>query len=91
MCIMLHNLCIINNEGIEEDWTVEAKIKTSYKSYWWRFTRKKMNYGSIKKNDTLEVKRWILDKDDVPILNNINDVEKNIFLLRKKMRRQMTF
>ena len=26
-CIVLHNLCIVNNEGIEEYWIVEAKNK----------------------------------------------------------------
>jgi hypothetical protein len=24
-CIILHNLCIMNNEGIEEKWIIEAK------------------------------------------------------------------
>ena len=24
-CIMLHNLCIVNNEGVEEEWIFEAK------------------------------------------------------------------
>jgi len=26
-CIVLYNLCIVNNEGIEEEWIVEAKKK----------------------------------------------------------------
>ena len=30
-CIVLHNLCTINNECIEDDWIVEAKIKLARK------------------------------------------------------------
>ena len=35
-CIVLHNICIVNNEGIEEDWIIEAKSKLQsilYKCY----------------------------------------------------------
>ena len=28
-CVVLHNLCIVNKEGIEEDWIVEAENKLS--------------------------------------------------------------
>ena len=30
-CIVLHNLCIMNNKGIKEDWIVEAKNKLTRK------------------------------------------------------------
>ena len=26
-CIILYNICIVNNEGIEEDWIIEAESK----------------------------------------------------------------
>ena len=26
-CIVLHNICIVNNEGIEGDWIIEAESK----------------------------------------------------------------
>ena len=28
-CVVLHNLCIVNKEGIEENWIVEAENKLS--------------------------------------------------------------
>ena len=37
-------MCIINNEGIEEDWTVEAKIKLATKVID-DDLQEKMNYG----------------------------------------------
>ena len=26
-CIILHNICIVNNKGIEEDWIIESENK----------------------------------------------------------------
>ena len=62
---MLHNLCIIKNEGIEEDLIVEGKIKPT----------KRVSDGKFQGESTLrgeimgfaEVKKMILAKDDAPI------------------------
>lgn len=40
-CIMLHNLCIVNNEGVEEEWIFEAKNKSC----------RRMNEGEIREGD----------------------------------------
>ena len=39
-CIILYNLCIVNNIGIEDEWIVEAKNKSS----------RKINEGEIQYN-----------------------------------------
>jgi hypothetical protein len=80
-CIVLHNLCIVNNEGIEEDWIVEAESKLA----------RRMIEGEIREGSELrgeragiaEVRRRILANEDVPIADEVNDEETEIFLLKE--------
>jgi hypothetical protein len=80
-CIVLHNLCIVNNEGIEEDWIVEAKNKLSR-----RIDEGEIHEGSELREERagiVEVKRRMLAIEDAPIANEINDEETEIFLLKE--------
>jgi hypothetical protein len=45
-CIVLHNLCIVNKEGIKNDWIVEAKNKLSKKRLMREKYEKLVNYGA---------------------------------------------
>ena len=72
-CIVLHNLCIVNKEGIEEDWIMEAENKLS----------KMIDEGRIREGSELrgeragiaEVKRRMLATEDAPIANEENNEE----------------
>jgi hypothetical protein len=72
--ILLHNLCIVNKEGIKNDWIVEVKNKLSGK----------IDEGEIREGSELwgeragvvEVKRMKLATGDAPIVDEINDEEK---------------
>ena len=72
-CIVLHNLCIVNKEGIEVDWIVEAENKLS----------RKIGEGEIREGSELrgkraeiaEMKRRMLATEDAPIANELNDEE----------------
>jgi hypothetical protein len=80
-CIVLHNLCIVNKEGIEEDWIVEAENKLS----------RRIDEGGIREDSELrgeragiaEVKRRMLATEDAPIADEVNDKETEIFLLKE--------
>ena len=80
-CIVLHNLCIMNKEGIEEDWIVEAENKLS----------RRIDEGGIREGSELrgeragiaEVKRRMLATEDAPIADEVNDKETEIFLLKE--------
>ena len=86
-CIVLYNICIINNKCIEEDWIIEAKNKLS----------RRIIEGEVRESSELrgeivgiaEVRRKILAME-VPIADEENNEEPNLFLLRE-MRRLMTF
>ena len=77
-CIVLHYLCIVNKEGIEEDWIVEAENKLS----------RRIGAGEIREGSELrgemaeitEVKKRMLATKDAPIANEANDeeIKKNI-------------
>ena len=80
-CIVLHNICIVNNEGIEEDWIIEAKNKVSR-----RIIKGKVREGSELRGEIAriaEVRRRILVREDMPIADEENDEETNLFLLRE--------
>ena len=72
-CVVLHNLCIVNKEGIEEDWIVEAENKLS----------RRIGDGEIREGSELrgeragiaEVKRRMLGTEDAPITDKVNDEE----------------
>ena len=76
-CVVLHNLCIMNKECIEEDWIVEAKIKLS----------RKIGEGEIREGSELrgkraglaEVKRRMLGTEDVLIADEVNNEETQFF------------
>jgi len=80
-CIVLHNICIVNNEGIEEDWIIEAESKLP----------RRIIEGDVREDSELrgkkagiaEVRRMILAREDVPIADEENDAETYSFLLRK--------
>jgi hypothetical protein len=80
-CIVLHNICIVNNEGIEGYWIIEAESKLAR----WIIE------GDVRENSELrgektgiaEVRKKILAREDVPIADEENDVETNLFLLRE--------
>jgi hypothetical protein len=71
--IVLHNLCIVNKEGIEEDWIVKAENKLN----------RMIDEGGIREGSELrgeragiiEVKRRMLATEDAPIANEENDEE----------------
>ena len=79
--VVLHNICIVNNEGIEEYWIIEAESKLA----------RKIIEGEICEGNELreekariaEVRRRILAREDVPITDEENDAETNLFLLRE--------
>ena len=81
VCIILYNICIVNNEGIEEYWIIEVESKLA----------RKVSEGEVRENDELqgervgfaEVQRKILAREDVSIADKENDAETNLFLLRK--------
>ena len=77
-CIILY---IINNEGIEEDQIIEAE----------NILAKRVIKGELREERELqekkvwlaEMKKKVLARNDALILNDINDVESNLFLLRE--------
>jgi hypothetical protein len=72
-CIVLHNLYIVNNEGIEEDWIVEAENELSR-----RIDEGKIREGSElrgKRAGIVKVKRMMLATEDAPITDEVNDEE----------------
>lgn len=80
-CIVLHNICIVNNEGIEEDWIIEAENKLSR-----RISEGEVGEGSELRGERAgiaEVRRRILAREDMPIADEENDEETNLFLLRE--------
>jgi hypothetical protein len=80
-CIVLHKKCIVNNEGIEEDWIIEAESKLA----------KRIIEGGVREGSELrgkragiaEVQRKILAREDMPIADEENDADTNLFLLRE--------
>ena len=70
-CVVLHNLCIVNKEGIEEDWIVEAENKLS----------RRIGEGEIREDSELrsksveiaEVKRRMLGTEDASTADEVND------------------
>ena len=88
VCIILYNICIVNNEGIEEYWIIEVKSKLA----------RKVSEGEVRENDELqgeragfaEVRRNILTREDVSIADKENDAETNYFCC-EELRRLMTF
>ena len=78
MYMILHNLCILNNECIIEGQIVKAenKLVTSVIEEGLR----KGIESQGEKAGIAEVKRIVLARDDVPIPDEVNDVETNLFL-----------
>ena len=72
-CIVLYNLCIMNNEGIEKDHIVKEKYKLAIKIIDEKLQERSELRG--KKMGLAEVKRRILVMDDVLIPDEINDIE----------------
>ena len=80
-CIVLHNICIVNNEGIEEDWIIEAENKLTRRIIEGEICEGNKLRGE--KTGIAEVRRMILAKEDVPIADEENDAETYLFLLRE--------
>ena len=77
----LHNLCIVNNEGIEEDWIIKVDNKLAA-----IVTKGELWEGSElreEKAESADVKRKILARDDAPIPDKVNDVDAYLFLSRE--------
>ena len=80
-CIVLHNICIVNNEVMEENWNIKAESKLA----------RKIIEGEIREGNELrgettgitKVQRKTLAKEDVSIADEKNDVKTNLFLLRE--------
>ena len=71
----------VNNEGIEEDWIIEAKNKLPRK-----FIEGEICEGSElrgEKAGIADVRRKILARKDVPIADEENNAETYLFLLRE--------
>ena len=80
-CIVLYNICIVNNEWIEENWIVETENKLAT-----RVIEEKLREESElweKKTKIIEVRRRILARHDALIPNKIIDVKINLLLLRE--------
>ena len=77
-CVVLHKLCIMNKEGIEEDWIMEAENKLSRK-----ISEEKIREGSELWGESariVEVKRKMLATENASIADEVNDEEtKNIY------------
>jgi hypothetical protein len=72
-CIVLHNICIVNNEGIEEDWIIEVESKLAR-----RIIEGEVREGSELRGERAgiaEVRRRILAREDVLIADEENDAE----------------
>jgi hypothetical protein len=80
-CIVLHKKCIVNNEGIEEDWIIEAESKLAR-----RIIEGGVREGSELRGERagiVEVRRMILAREDMSIADEENDADTNLFLLRE--------
>ena len=80
-CIVLHNICIVNNKGIEEDWIIEAESKLAR-----RIIESEICEGSELRGERVgivEVRKMILAREDVLIADEKNDAETYSFLLRE--------
>jgi hypothetical protein len=81
-CIVLHKLCIVNKDCIEEDWIVEAENKLS----------RRIDEGGIRECSELrgkmvgivEVKRRMLATEDAPIADEENDEETKKYIKKNK-------
>lgn len=79
--IVLHSLCMVNNEKIEDERIFEANNKLA----------RKINEENLQKDGELqrekighvEVKRKILASEDVLIVDEVNNVETYLFIRRK--------
>ena len=79
--IILHNICIVNNEGIKKYWIIEAENKLVR-----RIIEDKVREGSELRGERAtiaEEQRSILAREDVSIADEVNDIETNLFLLKK--------
>ena len=88
VCIVLHNICIINNEGIKEYWIIEVESKLAR-----RIIEGEVREGSELRGERIgitEVQRKIIVREDVPIADEDNDAETTLFLLREN-EKLMTF
>ena len=80
-CIVLHNICIVNNEGIEKNQIIEAENKLA----------RRIIEGEVRDDSELreervgitEVRRRILAMKNVSIADEENDTKTYLFLLRK--------
>ena len=75
-CIVLHNICIVNNEGIEEDWIIEAESKLARKIIEGEVGEDSVLRGE--KTEIIEVRRRILAWEDMPIADEENDAKTNL-------------
>ena len=79
--IVLYNICIVNNKGIEKYWIIEAECKLAR-----RIIDGEVSEGSELRGEKVgiaEVRRRILAREDVPIADKENNAETILFLLRK--------
>ena len=80
-CIVLHNLCIVNKEDIEEEWIVEAENKLNR-----RIGEGEIGEGSELRGERAgiaEVKRRMLATEDAPIADEVNNEEPKKILLKE--------
>ena len=74
-------MCIVNNKWIEEKWIIKEKKLC-----------KRINKGGIREGSELrgegariaKVRRKILAREDIPIEDEVNDAETNLFILKEK-------
>ena len=78
-CIVQHNIYIVNNEGIEGDQKAENK------------SARRIIEGEIGEDNELrgerariaKMRKMIIAREDVPNVDEVNDAETNIYLLRE--------
>ena len=71
-CMVLYNLCILNNKGIEDKWIIEVENKLARK-----ISKEEIQDDSelrVEKYGFAKVKRKILVREDAPIANEVIDI-----------------
>ena len=77
----MHNICIVNNEGIKENWIIEPESKLARKII--EGEEGEDNELQGEKTRVAEMRRKIIAREHMPIGDEENDAEINSFLLRE--------
>ena len=70
-CVVLHNLCIVNKKGIEEEWIVEAENKLSRRIGERKIRESSKVWGEMAR--IAEVNKRMLGTEVAPITDEVND------------------